>query len=171
LDAEKPLTPYLKRYMPSETLQTNMDIRIISWQQTIPLRHSVLWPSKPAEFCHIDGDTEGVHFGVFMNDVLVCVASVYVHHNKARLRKFATDERYQKQGIGSKLLGHMINYFKDSELEYFWCDARETALGFYKRFGMSKCSERFYKADIPYFKMEVTLSSVVKSIGQANQQD
>ena len=143
--------------MQPEALQINMDIRTISWEQTIPLRHSVLWPSKPPEFCHIDGDTEGVHFGVFVNEVLICVASVYVQQNKARLRKFATNEHYQNQGVGSKLLEHMINYFKDSKIECFWCDARETALGFYKRFGMSKCGERFYKEDVPYFKMEVAL--------------
>jgi len=134
-----------------------VEIRTIFWQETIPLRHSVLWPSKPPEFCHVDGDTEATHFGVFINEVLVCVASVYVHDNKARLRKFATDEYYQNQGIGSKLLEHMIHYFKNCDLDYFWCDARETALGFYERFGMAKCSERFYKEDIPYFKMEVTL--------------
>ena len=143
--------------MSSEAQQIYMEIRTIPWQQTIPLRHSVLWPSKPPEFCHIDGDPEGLHFGVFINGAVVCVASVYVNHNKARLRKFATDERYQNQGIGSKLLAHIINYLKGSQIEYFWCDARETALGLYKRFGMYKCSERFYKADVAYFKMEVVL--------------
>jgi len=143
--------------MTSEGMKINMEIRTISWEQTIPLRHSVLWPSKSPEFCHIDGDTEGLHFGVFINELLVCVASVYVNHNKARLRKFATDARYQNQGIGSKLLEHIINYLKGSQIAYFWCDARETALGFYNRFGMYKCSERFYKSDVPYIKMEVAL--------------
>lgn len=134
-----------------------MQIQTISWQQTISLRHSVLWPSKPLEFCHVEGDEDGVHFGVYVNEVLVCVASIYLSHNKARLRKFATDQNYQNQGIGSKLLGHMIDYCKESNVECFWCDARETALDFYKRFGLSECGERFYKADVAYFKMEVVL--------------
>jgi len=134
-----------------------MEICTISWEQTIPLRHSVLWPSKPVEFCHVDGDTEGLHFGAFIDETLVCVASVYVTTNKARLRKFATDINYQNQGIGSKMLEAIIQSLKSSHVEFFWCDARESALNFYKRFGMSACSERFYKADIAYFKMEVAI--------------
>ncbi|WP_199609512.1 GNAT family N-acetyltransferase [Flocculibacter collagenilyticus] len=134
-----------------------MEIKTISWEQAIPLRHRVLWPSKTPEFCYVEGDEEGLHFGAFIDEVLVCVASVYVHQNKARLRKFATDVRYQQQGIGSKMLNHIIQSLKASGLAYFWCDARETASGFYSRFGMHKSSERFYKSDVAYFKMELAL--------------
>ena len=134
-----------------------MDIRTISWQQTIPLRHRVLWPSKPPEFCHIDGDEDGLHFGVFVNELLVCVASVYLNQNRARLRKFATDIDYQNQGIGSKMLMHIIQSSKQSKAKFFCCDARETALDFYKRFGMRVSSERFYKENVAYYKMEVAL--------------
>ncbi|EPJ45149.1 MAG: hypothetical protein OFPII_30060 [Osedax symbiont Rs1] len=81
-----------------------MEIRTIPWQQTIPLRNRVLWPNKPPEFCHIDGDADGLHFGAFVNGVLVCVASVYLTLHKARLRKFATNSRYQNQGIGFAML-------------------------------------------------------------------
>ena len=134
-----------------------MEIRTISWEQTIPLRHCVLWPNEPPEFCQVEGDPEGLHFGAFIDDVLVCVASVFLNQNKARLRKFATDVRYQNQGIGSKVLLHIIESLKESNAEYFWCDARETALGFYMRFDMYKSSERFYKSGVPYFKMEIAL--------------
>ena len=134
-----------------------MEIRTISWEQTIPLRHRVLWPNKPQEFCHVEGDPEGLHFGAFIDDALVCVASVFFNHNQARLRKFATDERYQNQGIGSKVLLHIIDFLKTSSTECFWCDARETALDFYMRFDMHKSSERFFKSGVPYFKMEISL--------------
>ena len=52
---------------------------------------------------------------------------------------------------------HIIQSIKGSQVNFFWCDARETALDFYKRLGMSPCSERFYKGDVPYYKMEVVL--------------
>ncbi len=143
--------------IPTRDLQTYMEIKPIPWQQTIPLRHSVLWPKKPSGYCHLEDDINGLHFGAFINGVLVCVASVYLKSNKARLRKFATDTRYQNQGIGSKMLVYVIQSIKNSPAESFWCDARESALGFYQRFDMYKCSERFYKADVAYFKMEVAL--------------
>jgi len=140
-----------------EALQTHMEIRNISWEQTIPLRHSVLWPKKPAEYCHVEGDQDALHFGTFINDELVCVASVYVKSDKARLRKFATKADYQGQGIGSQMLKSILHSLKKTEVKTFWCDARESALSFYQRFGMQPYGERFYKADVSYFKMEVAL--------------
>ena len=134
-----------------------MDIRTITWEQTIALRHSVLWPNKPPEYCHVDGDENALHFGFFANEILVCVASVYLNQNKARLRKFATDVCYQNQGIGTKMLMYIIQTLQGSQAKYLWCDARETALDFYKRFDMRVCSERFYKADVPYYKMQIAL--------------
>tara|TARA_R110000737_G_scaffold35739_2_gene54879 strand:- start:762 stop:1166 length:405 start_codon:yes stop_codon:yes gene_type:complete len=134
-----------------------MEISPISWQQTIPLRQSVLWPNNPPEFCYVDGDDDGLHFGAFIEGALVCVASVYLTSGKARLRKFATDPRYQNQGIGSKMLAHIIQSLKSSQVKWFWCDARASAIEFYKRFGMRACSERFYKAEVSYYKMKVAI--------------
>jgi len=139
-----------------------MEIRSIDWQQTIALRHRVLWPDKLPEYCHVEGDVDGLHFGAYIDGVLVCVASVYFATNKARLRKFATDSRYQNQGIGSSMLLHIIDALKKTPANIFWCDARESALGFYKRFGMHQSSERFYKEEVAYFKMEVALSQSAK---------
>lgn len=134
-----------------------MEIRDITWEQTIPLRQSVLWPNKPPEYCYVDGDNEGLHFGAFIEDTLVCVASVYLTLDKGRLRKFATDIRYQHQGIGSNMLAFIIESLQSRQVKTLWCDARESALDFYKRFGMNASSERFYKDDVSFFKMEVAL--------------
>ena len=134
-----------------------MEIRFITWEETIPLRQSVLWPNKSHEHCHVDGDIDGLHFGAFIQEELVCVASVYLALNKARLRKFATDSRCQHQGIGSKMLAHIIQSLKSRQVSHLWCDARESAIDFYKRFDMQICGERFYKVDVSFFKMEVAL--------------
>jgi predicted GNAT family N-acyltransferase len=134
-----------------------MVIRDISWEQTIPLRHSILWPNKPPEYCHVEGDRDALHFGAFTNDELVCVASVYLKSNQARLRKFATKGDCQGQGIGSKMLTFILHSLKNTETKVFWCDARESALTFYQRFGMLPYGERFYKADVSYFTMKVTI--------------
>ena len=134
-----------------------MVIRDISWEQTIPLRHSILWPNKPPEYCHVEGDLDALHFGAFTNDELVCVASVYLKLDQARLRKFATKVDCQGQGIGSKMLTFILHSLKNTETKVFWCDARESALTFYQRFGMLPYGERFYKADVSYFKMKVTI--------------
>ena len=138
-----------------------MIIQTITWQQSLPIRHKVLWPNKPEIFCQIEEDKDANHYGVFIDEQLVCVASLYTKTinrvTRVRLRKFATLKEFQGKGVSGKLLEHMILDLKAQGTHYFWCDARESALSFYKRFGMQACSERFYKADVAYYKMEVAL--------------
>ncbi len=134
-----------------------MNILSITWQETIPLRQSVLWPDKSADYSQIEGDDNALHFGVFSHGEIVSVASVFLSSRSAQLRKFATDKRFQNQGIGTKMLQPIINELKCACIDEFWCDARESAIGFYARFGMCVASERFYKGSIAYFRMEVSL--------------
>jgi len=77
--------------------------------------------------------------------------------SSARLRKFATLPAYQGQGLGSHLLKVMLADCRRRGLQHFWCDARESAIGFYRRFGMSTQGERFYKETVPYFTMAIDL--------------
>jgi len=135
-----------------------VDIRQIGWRETIPVRHRVLWPNKHETFCHVAEDEMGIHFGAFVNDILVCVASIYIDGNRARLRKYATEFKFQGLGIGSAVLNNVITYLITLNIDYFWCDARESAFSFYQRFGMTKEGVRFYKAEVPYFKMAMNIS-------------
>ncbi len=130
-------------------------IRNIHWREAIPIRHQVLWPSESPEFCYVDGDEskEALHFGAFIDSQLVSVASIYLDGANARLRKFATLESHQGQGVGSTLLRYILSDIQASGVRYFWCDARESAISFYRRFNLVTEGERFYKADIPYYKM------------------
>jgi len=113
----------------------------------------VLWPDKDPEFCHVPGDEGALHFGVFIESMLVCVASVYPSKKNARLRKFATLKEFQGRGIGTKLLNYIFESLNENRNIKFWCDARESAVEFYERFGMSKEGGKFYKYNIPYYKM------------------
>lgn len=134
-----------------------MQIHRIHWQDTLPLRHAVLWPDRPPEFCHVEGDEGAWHFGAFVPEGLVSVASIYPEGRSARLRKFATAGEFQRRGIGTRMLEHILAELNDHGIERFWCDARESALGFYERFGMRPEGERFHKGDVPYFRVSVRL--------------
>jgi len=125
----------------------------IKWEETIPIRHRVLWPDKAPEFCHVSGDESAQHFGIFIDAKLVGVASVYLDNKSARLRKFATLNEFQGRGVGTQLLAHILDTVKKNRVRDFWCDARESSIGFYERFGMCKEGDRFYKSDISYYKM------------------
>ncbi|MCG9544072.1 GNAT family N-acetyltransferase [Vibrio sp. Isolate33] len=132
-----------------------MDITKISAAEVLPIRHQVLWPSKPMSFCAVEGDEHALHYGAYIDEQLVCVASVYVQGKQARLRKFATLLEYQGQGVGSKVIAHAIKDLQAFNVSYFWCDARTSALGFYQRFGMAVEGSEFEKSGISYYKMAV----------------
>ncbi|AJR05187.1 N-acetyltransferase [Photobacterium gaetbulicola] len=135
-----------------------MNITEISAEQTLPIRHQVLWPHESIEFCRVPDDADGLHYGVYTDGRLVCVASVFVSGEQARLRKFATLPQYQGKGIGSAVIEAVLTELKGRGVRYFWCDARKSAGGFYQRFGMEPEGERFYKGDVPYFKMAMALT-------------
>lgn len=134
-----------------------MEICRISWEATIPLRHQVLWPNKKVEYCHVEGDETAWHYGVFESGKLVSVASVFPENKSARLRKFATAKNHQGKGIGTAVIKHIIFDLKNNGITEFWCDARESAIGFYERFGMKVEGAKFFKAHIPYFKMSLLI--------------
>lgn len=138
-------------------LANEIEIREIEWQETIALRHEVLWPNKKPEFCHVEGDEDAWHFGAFLSGTLVAVASVYPNDESARLRKFATATEHQGKGIGRTVISYILTVLQNEGVTHFWCDARESALGFYERFGMKPLGERFFKGEVPYFKMSVQL--------------
>ncbi|MFK7804151.1 MAG: GNAT family N-acetyltransferase [Anaerolineae bacterium] len=134
-----------------------MKIVEIQCEKTIDIRHKVMWPGKPREFCHVDGDDSALHFGAFVESKLVSVASLFLDETSGRLRKFATLETFQRQGIGSQMLEHVIQEAQKRGIRYFWCDARESAVAFYGRFGLTVEGNRFFKAEQPYFKMSKCL--------------
>ena len=140
-------------------MMNSIQIKSITVEQALPIRHQVLWPNKTMEECRVEDDDSGHHFGVFVEEELVCVASVFIHGDHARLRKFATLEAHQSKGIGSHVLAYILRILSEHSVRVFWCDARESAMSIYQKIGMTTEGERFYKGDIPYRKMSMTLNS------------
>ncbi|MGF1765347.1 GNAT family N-acetyltransferase [Aliivibrio kagoshimensis] len=130
-----------------------MKIQTITWQDALPIRHQVLWPEKEPMFCFVDGDETGLHYGVFKDEALVCVASIYLDGNSARLRKFATLSEYQGEGIGTAMVTFIMKELSTLGVRHFWCDARTTAFNFYLRLGLDRQGEAFMKSGIQYYKM------------------
>jgi predicted GNAT family N-acyltransferase len=106
----------------------------------------------------VDGDDSAWHFGVYENEMLIAVISLFDDGDGSmRFRKFATLPKFQNLGYGSQLLTFAINFAKNEGFKRLWCDARTDAFGFYRRFGFVRFSEVFLKEDIEYYKIEKTL--------------
>ncbi len=129
----------------------------ITAKETLDLRHRVLWPNKAKHQLILPADAQGLHYGAAQDDVLVAVASVFVDQSDCRLRKFAIDPDFQRQGIGSAMIKHIQNDLKGCGYNALWCDARETALPFYQSLGFRITGARFMKSDVAYFKANLAL--------------
>lgn len=54
-----------------------MRISQIDREDTLPVRHQVLWPAKPLKFSKVDGDESATHYGAFIDATLVCGLGLY----------------------------------------------------------------------------------------------
>lgn len=134
-----------------------IDLKQIQADETWALRHKVMWPDKPLDFVILPNDADGLHYGLFENGQLVFVISMFVKGDKAQFRKFATDAAYQGKGYGSQLLVYLIDTSRDLNIKELNCDARITAISFYKRFGMEIDSEVFQKSGKDYIRMSLRI--------------
>jgi GNAT superfamily N-acetyltransferase len=129
------------------------EVRAIAPADTYALRHQVLWPDKPLAYVKVENDEAGLHFGAFLGEELVAVISLFIEGPEARFRKFATHPAYQRQGIGSVLLKHVMAEARRRGATRIWCDARQDSAGFYVRFGLQPQGAQFFKGPIPYVRM------------------
>ena len=154
-------------------------IRRIQPGDTVPLRHSVLWPDRPVSDVLLKDDIFGEHYGAFLkDDVYTLVAVVSVFDNALpqpmpdgvpgcvpalRFRKFACDPAHQGKGIGTRLLQHAFSA-APSDLKVparvIWCDARLSKAGWYERkeIGMERFGETFFKSGVEYVRMRRVLT-------------
>ena len=135
-----------------------IQIRPINAEQTLAIRQQVLWPQHSIEFCRVAEDQQAQHFGGWLGEDLVIVASLFTEQRQIRLRKFACLEQYQGRGFGRQLLRSLIEQHQHRGLERFWFDARCSAIGFYQSLGFSVCSGTFDKHGVAYVKMEQALT-------------
>ena len=132
-------------------------IKKITSQQTFPVRLPVLRPGKPVESCIFDGDDlpATVHLGIYDDGAVVGVISIFESGSplfgegrQFQLRGMAVLASHQKQGLGDKLMAAAEGYIRDNGGGLIWFNAREIAVGFYKKMGYKIIGEPFTIGDI-----------------------
>ena len=131
------------------------EIRSISAEETLLIRQQVLWPDKPLDYVRIDNDNEGQHYGLFIENQLITVISVFIEASEAQFRKFATLENHRGKGYGRLIFEYMLNELEHQGIHKIWCNARLEANGFYKKYGFEVAENSvFSKGDVCYTIME-----------------
>ncbi|WP_291869729.1 GNAT family N-acetyltransferase [Maribacter sp.] len=132
-----------------------LEIKQISASDTLPLRQSVMYPDYPLEYVILEKDSEGIHFGGFIEEELICVVSLFFINNEVQFRKLATLETYQKNGFGSQMIKHLIAFSKTHNATKFWCNARTNKTSYYHKFGLKETKKTFTKSGINFVIMEL----------------
>lgn len=135
----------------------SINITEISAEETYKLRHTVMWPDKAEEYIVLKDDNDGIHFGLWKDNNIISVISLFINDGNAQFRKFATAISEQGNGYGSLLFEHIITILRGKDINTLWCNARYDKTSFYERFGMRKTDRTFVKSDIKYIIMEMSL--------------
>ena len=144
-----------------------IEIKKINSTETIIVRHPVLRFGKPIESCHFEGDDLPTtsHFGLYFEKQLVAIISsfkvqnkLFSEENQYQIRGMAVLDEFQKKGFGEALLTYYENEIKLKKGNLIWFNARETAVGFYKKSGYKILGDRFEIPDVgPHYILFKTI--------------
>ncbi|KAK0185601.1 hypothetical protein F5146DRAFT_1105694 [Armillaria mellea] len=147
----------------SETFKLHLSDVIckpITSQQTIPLRHSVLWPGENAAKVILPEDerepiavislfTEPVPMSPIDSTLDRFAVDDPAEGMATRFRKFACDPLFQGRGIGKKLLTYVFHFSRlNMHARVVWCDARVSAASWCKKRSMAPYGKSFFKGAV-----------------------
>ena len=128
-------------------------ISVITASETYPVRREVLRPGRPEEECFFEGDLdqETLHLGLFLNGTLAGIASFMFRRNdqfsekiQYQLRGMAILQEHQGEGYGAFLLRKGEKLLQERHPVFtLWFNARESAMGFYHKYGYRSIGEPF----------------------------
>ena len=119
------------------------------------IRQLAMYPDKEIKQMELANDFDGVHFGIYHEYELTGVVSLCAQENLAQFRKMAVLPEAQGKGFGKQLLLYVIDYCKQQKIETLWCNARISAVEFYKKIGFATIGEPYLQNHLEYIKMEI----------------
>ena len=134
-----------------------MEIKKISSLETYPVRHEVLRKGKPIETCQFKGDDDEntVHFGLYQNERLIGIISIFKEKNdlfsetnQFQIRGMAVLEEFQGKGFGAELVREAENHCISLNTDLIWFNARENAVPFYKKLNYIIIGDSFLIPDV-----------------------
>jgi GNAT superfamily N-acetyltransferase len=119
------------------------------------IRKLAMYPEKEIKQMELANDFDGIHFGIYHEYELTGVVSLFEDGNTAQFRKMAVLPAEQGKGFGKQLLLYVIDYCKQQKIETLWCNARTSAVVFYKKIGFVTIAEPYLQNQLEYIKMEL----------------
>lgn len=142
----------------------NLRLALTDAATTRELRRSVLRPRQPpGSAMHGDDRADALHLGAFADDGLVgcCVLLSRPYPSRPdepgawQLRGMAVEPLRQGHGIGAAVLDAAVAEVRRRLGTLMWCDARTTAVPFYRAHGFVTDGGEFMheESGVPHFRM------------------
>lgn len=126
----------------------------------VKLRYEVMRKPLGLDFTEdeLKREKEDILIGAFEEDeILGCCLLTKVDSQCARLRQMAVQKNRQGLGIGESMMQFAENIARDRGFKTITMHARETAIGFYERYGYKTRGDEFIEINIPHRVMEKSL--------------
>ncbi|MFZ4768700.1 MAG: GNAT family N-acetyltransferase [Ferruginibacter sp.] len=130
------------------------------YKQVIQLRYSVMREPLGLGFTEeeLEMEAENIHIAAFEDEeILGCCMLSKVDNDILQLRQMAVKDKLQRKGIGGSILAFAENVSRDKGFKKIIMHSRDTAVGFYEKFGYKIKGEPFIEVKIPHRIMEKAL--------------
>lgn len=131
-----------------------MEIKTAPIEAVLKMRHEVMYPQEKIDFVKLEDDDRGIHLGLYVNNELQSVISLFINEDEVQFRKFATRVVNQNRGYGTFLLQHVFDWCRQEGKKRIWCNARQNATALYRKLGMLETGEPWKKYGLDFIKME-----------------
>ncbi len=132
------------------------------YQQMVKLREEVLRKPLGLSFDteELEKEKNEILIAAFdEEDIIGCCILSDIGMQKIRLRQMAVHDSVQGKGIGASIMSFAENIAKDKGYKYMVMHARDTAIGFYEKFGYKVNSDEFEEVGLSHHIMEKELFS------------
>ena len=126
----------------------------------VKLRYDIMRKPLGLEFSddELKREKEDILIGAFDDDEIIgCCLLSKIDNNCTRLRQMAVQKSSQGIGIGESMIQFAENIARDRGFKTLMMHARETAIGFYEKYGYKATGDEFIEVNIRHRIMEKKL--------------
>ncbi len=130
------------------------------YQQMIQLRMNILREPLGLNFTKEELEKEKDHILIVAyeeDEMLGCCMLKKIDTHTLQLRQMAVKNNLQRKGIGASIMSFAETVSRDKGYKKIIMHARDSAVGFYERFGYKLKGEQFIEVNLPHHVMEKKL--------------
>ena len=130
------------------------------YQKMVQLRMEILRKPLGLSFTkdELDKEINDILIAAFDDDLMLgCCILTKIDDRRIRLRQMAVQKNLQGKGIGESIIHFAENIARDKGFKILMMHARDTAIGFYEKYGYTIKGEQFEEVKTKHHVMEKRL--------------